>query len=144
MIVCETAVLCLALMMPGIPTPPPVEQMPLFLSWYDPALCHDDNGGILINCDSDPSVMAGGTAVTDDMYGYAAACIPEWFDRVLTIPGVGQRHCLDTGGAVQITYRETYTGAGFVWGWVVVVDVLAHYEQPPPWQYSLVYGWSIE
>jgi hypothetical protein len=118
MIVCQTAV-CLALLLSGALDsiqPPPIEEMPLFLSWYDPALCL--NGGNPINCDADPSVMAGGTAVTDDMYGYAAACIPEWFDRTLTIPGIGTRHCLDTGGDVKIAFREVYTADGlFIRGW---------------------------
>jgi len=142
---CQTAV-CMAMMIAGALDQlqqPPIEEMPLFLSWYDPALC-DDNHGIMINCDSDPSTLAGGTAVTDEIYGVAAACIPEWFDMWLDIPGVGRRHCLDTGGAIQIVFRETYTGDGFVWGWCVVVDLLEHHEEPPAWQYSLVEGWTIE
>ena len=111
--------------------PPPVSEMPLFLSWYDPELCKPENGGVMINCDSDPTRMAGGTAVTADMYGYAAACPAEWFDRVIMIPGVGERRCLDTGGAIKVTYRRTYTSNGFVWGWCVYVDILHQHETPP-------------
>lgn len=144
--ICQTAV-CIALVLSGALEQlqqPPIEEMPLFLSWYDPALCQPENGGIMTNCDSNPAGLAGGTAVTDDIYGKVAACLPGWFDRWITIDGIGRFHCLDTGGAVQVVYRETYTPQGFMWGWCVILDVLWHYEEPPGWQYSLVYDWRLE
>ena len=120
------------------PPLPPLEEVPLWLSWYDPALCYDEAGNVIenINCNEDPSAMAGGTAVTEAMYGYAGACLPQWFDRQIWIEPIGLRHCLDTGGAVVPTWREIfYPGRGFVTLWVIPFDALEHYQEPPWWQY---------
>lgn len=118
------------------PPLPPLEQVPLWMSWYDPAKCYDGYGRVIenINCDGNPRVMAGGTAVTEAMYGYAAACLPEWFDGRVWVKGIGEWHCLDVGGAVIPTYREVYHPIlGFVVMWVLPLDVLHDHTQPDPW-----------
>lgn len=118
------------------PPLPAVAELPLWLSWYDPAKCYDEAGNVIenINCDSNPRVMAGGTAVTPAMYGYAAACVPQWFDDRVAVKGVGEWHCLDVGGAVIPTYREIFwPGRGFVTTWVLPIDVLYSHTQPEPW-----------
>lgn len=130
------------------PPLPPLEEIPLWLSWYDSALCYDENGNIIvnINCNEDPAHMAGGTPVTEEMYGYAGACLPQWFDRQIWIEPIGLRHCLDTGGAVMPTYREIfYPGRGFVTLWVIPFDALEHYQEPPWWQYLPIEpdGWEL-
>jgi len=120
------------------PPMPPLDEMTLWLSWYDPALCYDADGNVIenINCDASPETMAGGTAVSPEMYGYAAACLPGWFDQVVVIELIGQRHCLDTGGDVVPTYREIYhPRQGFITLWIIPIDVLAHHTNPPWWQY---------
>lgn len=131
------------------PPLPPLDELPLWLSWYDPALCYDAAGRVIenINCNEDPSTMAGGTAVTEAMYGYAGACLPQWFDRQIEIEHLGLRHCLDTGGAVVPTYREIfYPGRGFVTLWVIPFDALEHYQEPPWWQYLPIEpdGWELD
>lgn len=118
------------------PPLPPLEALPLWLSWYDPAKCYDATGRVIedINCDSDPTVMAGGTAVTPAMYGDSAACLPKWFDRRVRVKGIGDWHCLDTGGDIIPTYREIYHPTlGFVTLWLIPIDVLHDYTQPEPW-----------
>ncbi|MCA9930206.1 MAG: hypothetical protein KC419_17105 [Anaerolineales bacterium] len=120
---------------------PSLDEFPLWLSWYDPALCYDAAGNIIenINCDVNPANMAGGTAVTSEMYGYAGACLPQWFDRHLMITGVGERQCLDTGGAIVPTYREIYhPQRGFITIWLIPFDALEHHARPPWWEYNLV------
>ena len=138
------------IMADGCPPPlPETAEMVLWLSWFDPAKCYDEDGRVIenINCDSDPTVMAGGTAVTSAMYGYAAACLPEWFDGRVRVVGVGDWHCLDVGGAVIPTYREIFwPGRGFVTLWLIPIDVLHDYTQPAPWwQYLPIEadGWEL-
>ncbi|MCB1713584.1 MAG: hypothetical protein KDK05_00435 [Candidatus Competibacteraceae bacterium] len=117
------------------PPLPPLEALPLWLSWYDPALCWE-NGRVIenINCDADPTTMAGGTAVSPEMYGYAAACVPVWFDQTVRVKGIGAWHCLDVGGAVIPTYREIFDPqAGFITQWVLPIDILHDSTQPDPW-----------
>lgn len=112
---------------------PPVESILAVLTWYDPGLCAGDDGEI--NCDSDPLHLAGMTPVTEDLYGVTAACIPEWFDRRVTLRGYGRLHCLDTGGAIRPFFSEYYGQ------WVVPVDALLH--EPPAENYQL-FEWSLE
>lgn len=120
------------------PPLPPLPELPLWMSWYDPAKCYDENGRVIenINCDENPRVMAGGTAVSAAMYGVAGACLPQWFGKRLVIRGIGERLCLDTGGAILPTYREIYhPKQGFVTMWIIPFDALEHYTAPPWWQY---------
>lgn len=105
-----------------IPCPPPITEMPVLVTWYDPAL-----GGI--NCDADCTTYADGTIVTPDDYGQVSACIPEWLGASITIDGIGTFACRDTGSAIVVNYNEYYRG------WVIHVDVL--HEEPPDWNYQL-------
>jgi len=88
--------------------------LPLFLSRYDPTL-----GGI--NCDSDCSQIGDGTAVTDCFR--CMACPPGMYWSWLEFAGQ-QWQCRDEGGSVVPKYRTTYTAAGFVTGWAIIVDLL--------------------
>ena len=120
------------------PEPPPLEEMTLWLSWYDPALCYDDDGNVIenINCDANPEAMAGGTAVSADLYGNVAACPLPWKlgESVVYVPGIGSWLCLDRGGDIRPTYREIYhPQQGFVTLWVLPIDVLYSHDAPPPW-----------
>jgi len=122
------------------PTPPPLEEMTLWLSWYDPAECYDENGRVIenINCDEDPTVLAGGTAVADHLYGEVVACAADWplGETAVTVPGIGSWLCLDRGGDIRPTYREIYhPERGFVTMWVLPIDVLHHADDPPWWQF---------
>lgn len=108
--------------------PPPITEMPLLVTWYDPNL-----GGI--NCDVDCSTFADNSPVTSLAYGQVAACIPEWLGAHLTITGLGTFHCRDTGGAITIAYNDYYKE------WVIHVDVLE--KQTPPWNYELR-SWQLD
>ena len=105
-----------------LPCPPPITEMPVLVTWYDPAL-----GGI--NCDVDCTTYADGTLVTPDDYGQVSACIPEWLGASITIDGLGTFACRDTGSAIVVDYNEYYRG------WVIHVDIL--HEEPPDWNYQL-------
>lgn len=102
--------------------PPPITEMPVLVTWYDPA-----RGGI--NCDSDCGTFADSSPVTPEAYGNVTACIPEWLGAHLTISGLGTFHCRDTGGAIVIAYNDYYDK------WVIHVDVLQ--SHPPEWNYEL-------
>lgn len=104
------------------PCPPPITQMPVLVTWYDPAL-----GGV--NCDSDCTTYADGTLVTPDDYGQVSACIPEWLGASITIDGLGSFMCRDTGASIGVDYNVYYEG------WVIYVDIL--HEEPPDWNYQL-------
>jgi hypothetical protein len=121
-----------------------LQSAPLFLSWYNPALCLPENGGIMTNCDSNPDYMGGGHAVAR-WYGRAAACPEEMFGMTIYIEGIGERTCLDNGTRVKPTYREVYTADGFVTDWYIVVDLLedSYPDDPPWWQYSRWEDWHI-
>lgn len=128
------------------PPAPPIEEMPIWASYYDPALCYDENGRVIenINCDDSPDILA--TSVpTADYYGIAAACYEDWIGMTLVVYGIGERPCLDTGGAIKPTYRMVYDPErGFVTIWVIVVDFLEHHNAPPTWQYGLFYDWELK
>lgn len=128
------------------PPMPPLGEMEIWASVYDPAHCYDENGRVIrnINCDSDPTVMATSLPVAD-YYGVAAACRPEWIGKTLIVEGIGERPCLDTGPAIVPTFRVVYDpDEGFVERWVIVVDFLEHHDRPPDWQYGLFDEWRIE
>ena len=118
------------------------ESIPLFLSWYDPELCKEENGGISTNCNDDPEHMAGGHKV-EEWYGRAAACPPELWGMTIVIQDLGSRVCLDRGSRIKPTYREVYTPEGFVTGWFMVVDLLERHEEPPWWEFSMWEEWHI-
>lgn len=109
------------------PCPPPITEMPILVTWYDPAL-----GGI--NCDEDCTTFADGTLVTPDDYGRVGACIPEWLGASITIADLGTFECRDTGPSIVIAYNEYYRG------WVIHVDIL--HDKPPEWNYQL-YNWQL-
>ena len=110
----------------------PADHLPVRASYYNPAL-----GGI--NCDEDCSTTGDGTPVAE-CYGWCAACPPGWYGRHLDFGRwVGQWQCRDHGGAVVPTYGRTYMPGGFVEGWWIVVDFMAHRQ--PAWAYLLL-DWS--
>lgn len=121
------------------PPMPPLEQMTLWLSWYDPAKCYDENGNVIknINCDENPREMAAGMAV-EGAYGQVCACIPQWdIEDVVHVEGIGSWTCQDRGGDVRPTYRRIYHPKfGFVYMWILPIDVLADYENPPAWEFE--------
>jgi len=128
------------------PPMPPIEEIPIWASIYDPELCYDEDGQVIanINCDGNPTMMATSLPVAD-YYGVAAACPSEWMGRTLVVEGIGERPCLDTGGAIRPTYRIVYDPMqGFVEMWVIIVDFLEHYDAPPDWQYELFEVWSLK
>ena len=55
------------------------DELSVRVSWYDPARCLL---GQSINCDSDPTVVADGTAVAD-CYGWCIACPEGWYWNVI-------------------------------------------------------------
>jgi hypothetical protein len=121
-----------------------LQSAPLFLSWYNPALCLPENGGIMTNCDSVPTHMAGGHLV-EEWYGRAAACPEQMYGQTIYIEGIGERVCLDVGGRVEPTYRRVYTSQGFVTDWYIVVDLLenSYPDDPPWWQYMRWEEWKV-
>lgn len=132
------------------PAPPPLEDMTLWLSWYDPAECYDENGRVVvnINCDSDPSTLAGSLPVTADLYGQVCACTAQWplGEAVVHVAGIGSWLCQDRGGDIRPTYREIYhPQLGFVTMWILPIDVLADYENPPVWQFEPIHpdDWHV-
>jgi hypothetical protein len=122
-ITCQIMIACIFPLDP----PPPINEKPVLISWYDPAI-----GGI--NCDSDCTVFADMTPVTDEAYGQVAACPVEWIGKRITIPQVGDYLCRDTGGAIRVTYDDGR-------GWHIPIDILAK-EQPDMFGY-LISGWSL-
>lgn len=114
-----------------IPPMPPLSEMPLLTTWYDPAL-----GGI--NCGGSCSHMAL-APVTEAMYGYAAACpaalVGVDFTAVISHPAIGERACLDRGGAVIVEYSQALQT------WIIRVDLLETGAHSSNW--TLLYGWSV-
>ncbi|MEM7110988.1 MAG: hypothetical protein AAF614_01050 [Chloroflexota bacterium] len=102
--------------------PPPITDMPVLVTWYDPSL-----GGI--NCDVDCDTFADSSPVTPEAYGAVTACIPEWLGAELTISGLGTFHCRDTGGSIVVAFNDYYQQ------WVIHVDVLQ--TEMPSWNYEL-------
>jgi hypothetical protein len=114
-----------------IPPQPPLADLPLLTTYYNPALGS-------INCNSDCSTLAL-VPMSDTLYGFAAACPAEMvfvdFTAVISHPAIGERACLDRGGAVVIEYNE---GLQL---WVIRIDLMERGPHPSNWQ--LLYGWSV-
>lgn len=123
---------CLLLAGPHDVCVPPVEELPVLVTYYDPLTCITPDGTIEvnINCDSDPTRFADGTAVSSANYGNTAACIPEWLGREITLEGVGTVTCRDTGGSIAVVYNDYYGR------WVIHVDMMLPEE--PSFNYWLV------
>lgn len=117
-----------------IPPRPPIREMNLLITQYDPAI-----GGI--NCDSDCSHLSL-VPMSDSLYGVAAACPAELvgldFTAVISHPDIGTRYCLDRGSAVIVEYGLF----GGRWQYVVRVDLLE--SGPHPLNYHLLSGWWME
>lgn len=117
-----------------VPERPPLREMPLLITWYDPAL----RGW---NCDDDCSHLSL-VPMSDSLYGVAAACPLELLGYIETAviyhPEIGTRYCLDTGGAVVVEYGLF----GGRWQWVVRLDLLE--SEPHPLNYYLLTGWGYE
>lgn len=118
------------------PPIPPLEAMPIYASWYNPAW-----GGI--NCDHDCTQLAI-APMRDEWYGRVAACPPGFTTRGWTtefhIAGLGSFLCLDRGGAIKITYRTVYTRDGFQDLWVIVLDFMV--EETPPFAAEIFWNWQ--
>lgn len=118
-----------------IPPRPSIRELPLLVTWYNPAM-----GGL--NCDGDCSHLSL-APMHPAFYGRAAACPAEFvgldFTAVVSHPAIGERACLDRGGAVVVEYRYV---PGVGWLWLAVVDLLEHGPHPTNWQ--LLYGWRME
>jgi len=130
-IICTTLLLALA---NGAECPPSLHEMPIVTTWYDYAL-----GGI--NCDSDCSMMADGSASVDATYYgddivSTAACIQEWVGETVMIDGLGIFRCRDTGGDMIIEFNDVYRE------WVIHLDVLSH--SAIGCNYCLWNSWEIE
>lgn len=116
----------------------PHDALSIRLSAYDPSWCDV----YPTNCYEGNTSLATGLHYAD-YYGIAAACPIEWLHKTVTVDGVLSRVCLDTGGAIEPTYRNGE--------WFIVIDVLYHFEDDPkhgeswPWwalqNYEL---WSVE
>lgn len=126
---------CLLLAGPNDVCIPPLEELPVLVTYYDPLTCINPNGTIEvnINCDSDPTSFADGTAVSALNYGNTAACIPEWLGREVTLVGLGTYTCHDTGGSITVAYNEYYEQ------WVIHMDIMLAAE--PEYNYWL-YTWQ--
>lgn len=112
-------------------------ELPLFLSVYDPALCDT----VPTNCDGDPDF---GTGILFDEVWYEAgvACPIDWVWSVVHVPGIGEWRCIDTGGRIEPQFREVWVfEPGNVhkeWKWVITVDVVyPHHREGWPW-------WSLQ
>lgn len=87
-----------------IEPPPPVEEWPVLVTWYDPALCWEE--GMTINCDSVDSahLLADGLPWDESDYGKVAACPPGWHYLYITLP-TGTYLCRDTGPAIDCKFN---------------------------------------
>ena len=109
-------------------------ELAILITWYDPKL-----GGI--NCDSDCSMLADGSATANAIYyGNApvstAACLREWIGRTVTIDGLGTFLCRDTGGGIVTKYNEIHQRT------VIHLDVMAASEIPC--NYCIYENWRLE
>ena len=117
-----------------------VDDLPFFLSTYDPDECEEHP----TNC-SDPSDPWHGAVsrLSPNDYGTVAACPVDWLWDTITIPDIPLTvSCEDTGGRIHPTYRQIWVfddgPARTEWAWVVVIDVLNdHSADPWPW-------WSLQ
>lgn len=118
-------------------------ELPLFLSIYDPAICDTHP----TNCDGDPD-FGTGIPFADEWYEVAAACPVDWVWQTITVPGIGEWHCIDTGGRIHPQFREVWNFSAepvLEWQWVIVLDVCyPHHEAGWPWWALQSYSeWSI-
>lgn len=118
-----------------------VDDLPYFLSTYDPAQCQEHP----TNC-SDPSDPWHGAVrrLSPADYGDVAACHPDMLFQTLTFPDIPlEVVCEDSGGdRIHPTYREVWVfndgPAHMEWMWVNVIDILNdHAANPWPW-------WSLQ
>ncbi len=109
-------IVCLLLGLLKCATPAPaIEEMPILVTWYNPALCYE---GLTINCDSDPSVLADGQGWEVADYGRVAACIPQWLGRTIRFKN-RELKCRDAGGMILPRWDDYHRA------WVIPVDVLS-------------------
>ena len=113
--------------------PPPLMDLPIVLTWYDPILCSEPGGEI--NCNSDPDHVADGTPVSESLYGVVAACDERLLGSWITIEGIGEFKCRDTGGMIRPTYSEHYGR------WILFADIMLH--ENPQWNFFLFEEWSV-
>lgn len=119
----------MALFICSVEPPPPIETLPILVTWYDPAL-----GGI--NCGGGCDTLADGTKWNGSHYYTTAACLVEWRGGVVVF-GDYSLTCRDTGGAIKRSWNEHYQR------WVVHVDILAPADNPPACNYCLYYDWEL-
>lgn len=118
-------------------------ELPLFLSVYDPALC----AAAPINCDGDAD-FGTGIPFGEEWYEVGVACPVDWVWSVVTVPGIGEWRCIDTGGRIEPHFREVWLfepgDVRKVWMWVVVVDVVypQGVEGWPWWALQVYSDWS--
>ena len=114
-----------------IPPRPPLRDIPILTTYYDPALGS-------INCNHDCNSLAL-VPMADSLYGVAAACPAELvgvdWTAVIYHPAIGERPCLDRGGSVVVEYNQ------HLQKWVIRVDLLETGPHPSNW--SLLYDWSM-
>lgn len=119
----------------------PVNSLPILTVAYDPLHINlDPSGCNMVMGEYDCGYFANMEIVTPERYGNTAACIPQWINSTVTIPGVGEWKCRDTGSLVQISWNKYYEQ------WVVYLDVMHDLEyDPDPWfNYHLWSNWSVE
>jgi hypothetical protein len=118
-------------------------ELPLFLSIYDPAICEEHP----INCDGD-TAFGTGIPFGEEWYNVAAACPLDWVGSQVSVGGIGDYHCMDTGGRIHPQFRPVWTfepgKAEKVWMWVIVVDVCYphHRDGWPVWSLQHYDEWS--
>ena len=113
--------------------PPPFWELPAVVTWYDPSLCAYPEGKI--NCDSDPTHVADGTLITEDLYGEIAACDRRLLGRDVTIGNIGTFRCRDTGGMIKPMWSRYYER------WVLYFDIMLH--ENPYYNYWLFEEWGV-
>lgn len=108
--------------------------LPLFASVYDTEICDEHP----TNCFDGGTHFANGTPTSPEWYDVAAACPTDWTNSGtrLSLPNIPlDLICMDTGGRIHPMYREVWSPDGYVWRWVIVIDVYFPFHELgwPPW-----------
>ncbi len=132
------------------------DDLSIFVSTYDPTFCNPEIVGEdyePTNCYGDPDYTGSG-AYVPDWYNRGVSCPVGWNWRLLTIVGIGEFRCIDSGTGIKPGYklvtRWMLTDGVYLpttqYEWTITVDILYPvYELGWP-DYALrVYdNWSIE
>jgi len=93
-------------------------ELPIRPYNYNPEI-----GGI--NCYQDTCETLGDGTLVEDAWGWAAACVPGWYGRMVLLIDEGVTwECRDNGGGIVPRYGEVYTADGFESLWFLPIDLL--------------------